>query len=168
MKKLMMMAVVGLGVLAARAEYADQYFYWNVMDSDPAFAYAKLAYTLQGGGKGYLTVGDSPYAGVMAAEGGKTTASVFANMGADADNWAGASFLVEAYNDANALVGKSDAVLYGDILASLYDYEGFMNIGEGVSAKGFTINAPAPVPEPTGALLILLGLAGLALRRRRG
>ena len=43
------------------------------------------------------------------------------------------------------------------------------NGGQGTSIMGEwkTFGGSAPVPEPTGAMLMLLGMAGLALKRRR-
>ena len=167
MKKLMMMAVVGLGVLAAHAGAGDQYFYWNVSESENPFSYAKLAYSLNGGASGYFTIGDTPAKAVASAAGGTTTANVFANFGAHADGyWSDYAFQVEAYNSSGDLVASSSVLAFGDILGHLYDYEGFMDIGSGVTPLGVALTGVAPVPEPTSALLLLMGLAGLALRRR--
>lgn len=39
--------------------------------------------------------------------------------------------------------------------------------GEYLTSGGYTVSTTAPVPEPTSGLLMVLGMAGLALRRRR-
>ena len=40
-------------------------------------------------------------------------------------------------------------------------------IGAGSAGAWTPVSTPSPTPEPTGGLLLLLGAAGLALRRRR-
>ena len=55
--------------------------------------------------------------------------------------------------------------LNSDISLAFYDPNtGALPTSEAAAAAGWT---PAPVPEPTGGLLLLLGVAGLALRRKR-
>ena len=73
------------------------------------------------------------------------------------------------YDSANGLYGVSDANAVSGIVAdpptagSLA--AAFQNDG---GTEGYIIaNTPVPVPEPTSGLLMLLGVAGLALRRRR-
>ena len=73
------------------------------------------------------------------------------------------------YDSANGLYGVSDANAVSGIVAdpptagSLA--AAFQNDG---GTEGYIIaNTPVPVPEPTSGLLMLIGVAGLALRRRR-
>ena len=48
------------------------------------------------------------------------------------------------------------------------DWEAFLGDAKaGYSQAGWYKTATAPIPEPTSGLLMLLGMAGLALRRRR-
>ena len=162
MKKLMMAAAVGLGMLAARAELADRYFYWQVMAAESEFSYAKL-YTLMDGEKSYFTIGDTAARAVASAEGGLTTESVFANLGKS--DWAGYGFSVETYDDSGVMVGISDLLGYAAIADYVFDYQQMMERGvAGLTPLGIAVH---DVPEPTGGLLLLLGLAGLALRRKR-
>ena len=44
--------------------------------------------------------------------------------------------------------------------------DGNIILSEGIAANGYSPAAPV-IPEPTTGLLVLLGVAGLALRRRR-
>ena len=163
MKKLMMAAVVGLGMLAARAELADRYFYWQVMAAESEFSYAKLAYTVADGEKGYFTIGDTAAKAVASAEDGLTTESVFANLGKS--DWAGYGFSVETYDDSGVMVGISDLLGYVAIADYVFDYQQMMERGvAGLTPLGIAVR---DVPEPTGGLLLLFGLAGLALRRKR-
>ena len=76
-------------------------------------------------------------------------------------------------NDAiyisDTAVGEYTAVGYGLIefgQQKAYSSAGFKDAAGGFSSAGWYSSAAA-VPEPTSGLLMLLGMAGLALRRRR-
>jgi len=161
MKKVLILAVAGLMAVAAKADYSGVSLYWNVGGSEIAanFTYAMLKYTLNSD-IGYMTVatpaGDKSK--VKATDG--STGSFFSNLGGKED-WAGYSFIAEAYN-ADGLVGMSDSVLFGDLVDA---YALYTDMG---TATPYSFKITTAVPEPTSGLLLLLGVAGLALRRKRG
>ena len=76
-------------------------------------------------------------------------------------------------NDAvyisDTTAGEYTAVGVGSVTfgqQNAYSSAGFLDAASGYSAAGWYSSAAA-VPEPTSGLLMLLGMAGLALRRRR-
>ena len=158
MKKLIIVLLLTVGVVA-HAEYSS-YFYWQVDDSAADFSYAQLRLS---GGSQYFTIGDTAYTKVGAAEGdlGRTTLAVAANLGAYASSEY--SFLVEVFGEDDGLLGWSDTFAYDDISGSFV----YSDMGSTLSgtAYGVTISS---VPEPTSGVLLLLGLAALGLRRKRG
>ena len=149
--------------------FADlQYLYWQVAPTAdaPVFTYASLAYGAGGSDTaiGYLTIGDT---GCRMLEGNKSegTAAVYSQLGNEPTAY---SYWVELYTYADSeltLVGKSkNAVSYDDFSANGAIYREMATSGiTPYSFSGFTA-----VPEPTSAVLILLGLAGLALRHKAG
>ena len=160
MKKLMMMAVTGLAVLAAKADYSsvNQYLSWYVANSDVDFTYAVLKSTLNGGAAIYQW--DMPgVTQVYANDDKRTTEWSPATLPGDTD-YSSAKFYVQVYGDADKLVGSSAQIAYGDLLGSIY-----LDMLEPTGTYGFAVSKP--VPEPTSGMLFLLGLAGLALRRKR-
>ena len=85
------------------------------------------------------------------------------------DTLANGNYLAMIVYDAeNGLYGISDAALVQEIIdnpptAGSLDGRVFQNDPEGYMVA----NMATAVPEPTSGLLLLLGVAGLALRRRR-
>jgi hypothetical protein len=69
------------------------------------------------------------------------------------------SFLVELWNESDERVGYSDCS-YADLANYIYN-----STTGGGSTSPMVVSQV--VPEPTSGLLTLLGLAGLALRRKR-
>ncbi len=75
----------------------------------------------------------------------------------------GRAWLVMALTDATELTpGAAYSVYYGTA-----DAEGGPITIQKVLASGSLESDAAPVPEPTSGLLLLLGVAGLALKRKR-
>ena len=172
--KIILTALVLSAAFSSRADY----LYWQILqdpdseDSVP-FTYAKIAVKGEGIADGtYLTLSgtdgetdvlhssfnfESPAPGYSTLETysnlsryGLTDASVL-------------SFVAELYSLADGgdhLVGVSPTIAY-DML-KFADYTD-MNL----SRMPFVFNSFSAVPEPSNALLILLGFAMLSLRRRR-
>ena len=107
----------------------------------------------------YAVVGSG--IGTLGPDGGSSAEGAIAN-----DNY----LALVVYDVANGLYGVSDANQVSGIVAdpptagSLA--AAFQNDGGGYMAANTPIPTE-PVPEPTSGLLMLLGVAGLALRRRR-
>ena len=74
----------------------------------------------------------------------------------------GSGYFELGMRNGAAIVSADDGAL---IRSFAMDFE--IDIGWGDQPKAFAPPAPAPIPEPTSGLLLLLGVAGLALRRRR-
>lgn len=159
--------------LVARQAMADgTYLYWTIEKNDydggVPFEYAKI-YGSNGSGKsGYLAFADdvsqtefySNRLGGLASEADglslsePTWAALGLDMGSD---W---KFQVQLFDENDRLVGwQLGTVSYDELLPYLVT-EGWGNTPS-AGAWGATV-----VPEPSGGLLLLLGMVGLALRRK--
>ena len=170
MKKTILLAAL----IGATGAFADSYLYWmvNTADSslDSNYSYVRVYDTASGT---YLTPiydGSFDYAYTQAkGESGLNKATI-----EDAAEWgegffaslsgietSSASFVVELFNESGTWLAQS-AALSGSAAAG-YIYNGGISAPPAVpwTAGSFAI------PEPTSGLLMLLGIAGLALRRKR-
>ena len=156
---------VAASALSASAD-VDSYLYWMVGDTvkwdttyftsaDPEatvdYDYAKVS---ADGGATYLNLYDtSGSLGMAELDKGEVGMAGFSSSPAFS------SFLIELYNESDQKVGWT-TLPYSRELAYIYS-----NPTEAGSPSVFTVTSV--IPEPTGGLLLLLGLSGLALRRRR-
>lgn len=148
MKKVLMMAIVALAAVTLRAE-ADSWLYWMVDASSAGqfnWQYAQL-YTESGTAVGGLW-DESNFSGNPG----------YVNDGVVA----GTSYYVELLNDSFDEVAKSSTLTW----EVLKDYAKIGEMGK-PPADQAVFTAFAAIPEPTSGLLLMLGLCGLALKRKR-
>ena len=160
MKKLLMSLVL-LGTFAAMSAKGDSYLYWMVDDAtyangdnDFSFYSAQLFAVKDGQ--------ENQFVGASLGEGNSTTKNVSFDVSAYSDGW---SFMVELYaseTDENPFTRSVGSISYSTALANGAIYEHLAPSGAGV-ATFHMFN----VPEPTSGLLMLFGLCGLALKRKR-
>ena len=168
MKKLLMSLAL-VGTFAAMSAKGDSYMYWMVQDAkqggDPLLFDAAELYAINGSQKvslganyaidssGEMGVGSSTKRNLAGGAGSDLTSydvSTYANS-----DW---SFLVELYN-GEVWVSES-RLSYAQVASGFYEH--LAPSGAGVAT--FT---SFNVPEPTSGLLMLIGLCGLALKRKR-
>ena len=151
------------------ASAADQYLYWMIDDaaklgtetlSGEGYS-AKVGYTDTDGNKYFqlYTTGGSmtPLGEEFDIPDIKDNIPTFANIGTLGE---GTSFFIELLNGGE-VVGSS-TFTYSAIQSYLSPTGGMATPASGA----YTVSSFTAVPEPTSGLLLLLGVAGLALRRK--
>ena len=84
-------------------------------------------------------------------------------------SWKGAGYILAAMIDGDGTFSDDNTITYGYFALTDENYaagwpEGTFDFGE---FNAFFTTGPTPAPEPTSAMLLLLGVAGLALKRKR-
>ena len=170
MKKLIALCAVALSMGA----FADSYLYWMVSDSltwdstpAPSYDTARVG-VLDNTGKSvaYLNIynwGETTGAGSAQIVSGLDNA-FYANLGSYAAS--GYSYYIELLNDSTVVGRSTDSFAYSEKAAQILTSISQTDIPSSDTAWAPT-NYTSAVPEPTSGMLLLFGLAGLALRRKR-
>lgn len=175
MKKLMIIAVIAMTGVMARAAQVDWYAYAASLPTEGT------AYVFNGGDTAaslasYLTSGTYEDASAF-------TSAIASYSGVALDGGYADGTLLDVGDTISCLVVGSLAEGSSVYLASGVSTDGYVytppQSADLVGIESFSTGVikfkddpgpgpgPEPVPEPTSGLLLLLGVAGLALRRRR-
>lgn len=170
MKKLIVSALMALscGVLCA-ADTEDMYLYWMIGDSVTfKDADGNVLTDQLGNYSARLSNGDG-YLPIYETIGGSSVQSY--SDATDVQGWdmiaqvtgmEDKSFFIELFNESGTTAYTSDPIAYRSLGAYISSMKGTARPADTYS--GFTTFTS--VPEPTSGLLLLLGVAGLALRRK--
>jgi len=155
-KIMVLSAVMSTGALVAEA---GEYLYWMIdVAQEYAFSYATVSSAngdLLKNFSGDPTEAEGEqYIGASNTAGTKTE-RMYAY---DVSSYVGSSFIFELFNESEQSVGYQ-TVTYAFLKENSH-------IGSGRDQIGAYVVSDV-IPEPTSGLLVLFGLAGLALRRRR-
>lgn len=174
MKKLIAILMVTLGVNALNAES----WLWWMIDSDgdhsaswnTGWEYARIAAIKDGETTQYLNIyaGDntvqSDGQGYVAANfGNGTTKDVYAAALGSYTLGNGWTYALEVYNSDHGWNGMSE----GSLPSNIGDYVSIGDTAIPTEIFNFGSMAYTAVPEPNSAMLLLLGLSALALRRKQ-
>ena len=166
--RLSVVLLLAVALLASVASADVEYLNWMVDQSDvetpTEFAYAVLVVLDENVKVGYV-MDPARLGNVQAAAadamGINTTGDKM--VGAILEKWQGPaySFQLELYNESFEKIDYTGLIVsYEDLVHARFP-------GGDVGTHTWNAIGPAPVPEPTGGMLILFGLAALGLRRRR-
>lgn len=166
MKKAVLLAAALVGLSLARAEGEGyQYLYWQVQADNVASRVAdyNMAYLYAINGEGVRTaVGVTDWAQTQTSD-ARTDSAIVGT--ADLSSYAGCDFLIElSYweeGKGDKIVGTSDRTSYADLGSYMATFK-----YADLPISGILWAPAIGVPEPTSGLLLLLGFAGLALRRK--
>jgi hypothetical protein len=182
MKKLIAICAVSLS-LGAFAD-SDSYLYWFVQDSvtwktgDTAANYdtVRIGVLNSSGDKVTDNSGSAVYLSLYSIT---DTSKSYDSMGLDRDSGLGNSgyaalgtyagegysYYIELLNDTTFAGRSVDTLAYSS--AATWILTDISQTAIPSSAWSSATYTTAPVPEPTSGMLLLFGLAGLALRRKR-
>ena len=165
MKKTMLMIIAALSSAALHADY--QYLYWMVDETKDTDQYQFTYATVKAGDSSYLYLYDQSgntgdykfYASdvITGADTGLSTSAAYAGLGEG--NYTGSTFLFELWNQYDEKVGWK-SVGYSALSGNI-----FANTQSGSGSSPYVVSNV--IPEPTSGMLLLIGIAGLALRRRK-
>ena len=174
MKKLIVSALMALSCGVLFATDTDMYLYWMI-DSAPTFT-DKDGKSIDpvdlSGYKARVATTDGSYLNLYYEAGGAMVAEGNAGLAvSDVKNldtlaaiggFESSTFFVELFNASTGAVDyESNHMLYSDLSGYISSMKGTAQPADTYGFKTFTA-----VPEPTSGLLLLLGVAGLALRRK--
>ena len=176
MKKLIAICAVALSVGAFAT---DSYLYWMIDDSitwaegtatpTPTYTAARVGVTSSEGTTTYLSLYNENGVSVGGSGSislGDTTFPMYAYASVgETYQTASYSFFIELLNDTS-VVGTSSSLAGTALTSYLTSSLGGTSVPAGTAWNGGTFTTAA-IPEPTSGLLMLVGLAGLALRRKR-
>lgn len=162
MKKLLM-GLVLVGTFAAVSAKGDSYIYWMASNDNDAISQygADSASLIAKSGDNVYDIGFATVSGESPATESRVISDMLpAQVVADPANW---TFYVELWKDDWNL-GTSGEYSWAQLKGMDAIYQSTLTGGLGTAQfANFTYN----VPEPTSGLLVLLGMCGLALKRKR-
>ena len=169
MKKTMFIIIAALTSAALHADY----LYWMVNEVDDSEKYQFSYATVKTDDSSYLSLystdsstsyGTKLYnSNMVSGQDGYVTGAGYAGL-IEGTDYSGSTFLFELW--AENYGGDDTLVAWKSVAYSSLSGNIFSNYVTGSGSSPYVVSNL--VPEPTSGMLLLIGIAGLALRRRRG